>query len=169
MCPSMGRVIIGVMGPGEGATPLEMRVAYELGRRIAESGWVLLTGGRNAGVMDAVNRGAKSAGGLTVGILPGSDRAHLSEAVDIPIVTGIGNARNVINVLSSDVVIACGMGAGTASEVAIALKIGKPVVLLKVFQEGVQFFETLACGSLFVADNVDSAMAIVASLLPDSL
>lgn len=153
--------MIGVMGPGEQATPLEMETAYELGQRIAEAGWVLLTGGRNAGVMKAVNRGAKSAGGLTVGILPTSDRTQLSAAVDVAIVTGMGNARNAINVLSSDVVIACGMGAGTASEVAIAIKAQKPVVLLHVPQTGAQFFQELASEQVFVADNVNDAIAIV--------
>ncbi|MBF2027573.1 MAG: TIGR00725 family protein [Oscillatoriales cyanobacterium C42_A2020_001] len=161
----MRQPIIGVMGPGEQAAPLAVQTAYELGQQIAESGWVLLTGGRNTGVMDAVNRGAKSAGGLTVGILPTSDRAQLSAAVDIPIVTGMGNARNAINVLSSDVVIACGMGVGTASEVAIAIKAEKPVVLLNWSQTGVQFFQEFASEGVSVADNVNDAIAIVHQLL----
>ncbi len=66
--------MIAVVGPGEGATPEDCQVAYELGQRTAQEGWVLLTGGRNAGVMDAACRGAHSSGGLTVGILPTSDR-----------------------------------------------------------------------------------------------
>ena len=72
--------------------------------------------------MDEVSKGAKDAGGLVVGVIPTSDRSGCSDAVDIAIVTGMGNARNNINVLSSDVVVACGMGPGTASEVALALK-----------------------------------------------
>src|SRR4028119_1144630 len=116
----MKKIIIGVMGPGEQATATDLQNAYELGKLIAQQGWVLLTGGRNVGVMDAANTGAKAANGLTVGILPTADPSGISKAIDIPIFTDMGNARNNINVLSSDVVIACGMGAGTASEVALA-------------------------------------------------
>ncbi len=69
----MKKIIIGVMGPGEQATATDLQNAYELGKLIAQQGWVLLTGGRNVGVMDAANQGAKSANGLTVGILPGNN------------------------------------------------------------------------------------------------
>ncbi len=124
------RIIIGVMGPGETASVVLCNAAYALGQRIAEQRWVLLTGGRATGVMDAASRGAKVAGGTTIGILPGTTADDASDYVDIPIVTGLRHARNVINVLSCDLVIACGMGLGTASEVAIALKGEKPVILL---------------------------------------
>jgi Predicted Rossmann fold nucleotide-binding protein len=67
----MKKTIIGIMGPGESATSTDLENAYQLGQLIAEAGWILLTGGRNVGVMDAANKGAKSANGLTVGILPG--------------------------------------------------------------------------------------------------
>lgn len=136
------RIIIGVMGP-EKATEVDLRRARELGKFIAKEGWVLLSGGRSVGVMDAVNRGAKESGGLTVGVLPAADRTGVSEAVDISIVTGMGSARNVINVLSSDVVIACGIGAGTASEIAHALRAGKHVVLLTDDEEAKVFFRKL--------------------------
>lgn len=136
--------IVGVMGPGEQATDLDCQQAFELGRHIAQAGWIVLTGGRNSGVMDAVSRGAKSADGLTVGILPSSDYQALSAAIDIPIVTGMGSGRNVINVLSSGVIVACGMGSGTASEVALALKVGKPVILLNPHSASQQFFCQLA-------------------------
>jgi uncharacterized protein (TIGR00725 family) len=125
----MKKTIIGIMGPGETATAQDLQNAYELGKNIAQQGWIVLTGGRNIGVMDAASKGAKSVNGLTVGILPGRDHQDVSEAVDIAIFTDMGNARNNINVLSSDVVIACGMGAGTASEVALALKNQKKVIL----------------------------------------
>ncbi|MEL7038353.1 MAG: TIGR00725 family protein [Cyanobacteria bacterium J06592_8] len=140
----MKKTIIGVMGPGQAATPLDLENAYKLGQLIAEQGWVLLTGGRNVGVMDAASRGAKSAQGLTLGILPGATTSGLSEAVDIAILTNLGNARNAINVLSSDVIIACGMGAGTASEIAIAIKENKPVILLNQNSESQAFFKTLS-------------------------
>src|SRR6185503_1104713 len=115
--------VVGVMGAGDGARAEDLKTAFQLGKAVAENGWVLLSGGRNAGVMDAVNKGAKSAGGLTVGIVPEANKNSLSDAVDVGIVSGMGSARNYINVLSSDVVIACGHGgAGTASEIALALK-----------------------------------------------
>ncbi len=153
--------MIGVMGLGNQATSEDLQVAYKLGRNIAQSGWVLLTGGRNQGVMDAASRGAKSADGLTVGILPTDDRTHMSAAIDIPIITDMGSARNNINVLSSDVVIACGMGTGTASEVSLALKANKPVILLNVSEESRAFFQGLASQQVFVATNVEGAIALV--------
>jgi uncharacterized protein (TIGR00725 family) len=126
----MPKTIVGVMGGGEGAPPHAVRDAYRLGELIAEQGWVLLNGGRDAGVMDASAAGAASKGGLTVGILPGRDTRGASKHVDIRIVTGLGDARNVINALSGDVVVACAGGAGTISEVALALKNGRTVILL---------------------------------------
>lgn len=124
------KTIIGVMGPGEGASGDDLRLAEELGGKIARNDWVLLTGGRPEGVMHAASRGARSAGGLTLGILPGDDPGEASEFVDLPICTGMGSARNNINVLTSAVVVACGSGAGTLSEVMLACKAGKPVILL---------------------------------------
>lgn len=118
----MRKIIIGVMGPGN-ASPTESQNAYDLGFLIAQNHWVLLTGGRNSGVMQAASRGAKAANGLTVGILPTADAHGMAETVDLAIFTDMGSARNNINVLSSNVVIACGMGAGTASEVAWQLKL----------------------------------------------
>jgi len=161
----MRKPIIGVMGPGNQATSEDSQVAYALGQSIAQSGWVLLSGGRNQGVMDAASRGAKSADGLTVGILPAEDRTHMSEAIDIPIITDMGSARNNINVLSSDVVIACGMGAGTASEVALALKANKFVILLNANGESRAFFQGLASEQVFVAEDVEGAIALVKQLL----
>jgi uncharacterized protein (TIGR00725 family) len=126
------KVVIGVMGKGDGADGAEMEAAERLGELIAEKGWVLLNGGRAVGVMEASARGAKRRRGLTIGILPHeNDRGvDVSEYIDIPIFTGMGYARNVINVLSSDVVIACAGGLGTTSEVALALSSGKPVIFL---------------------------------------
>lgn len=161
----MRKIIIGVMGPGEGATDVDLANAYQLGRLIAIEGWVLLTGGRKAGVMDAASRGAKAAGGLTVGILPGNNLEGLSEAVDIAIVTDMGNARNNINVLSSDVVIACGMGTGTVSEVALALKNGKKVILLTEELNFWHFCQNLSPDRVFIANNPEEAIELVKRLL----
>ena len=157
--------MIGVMGPGAGASETDRHNAYELGKLIAQEGWVLLTGGRNTGVMDAANLGAKAANGLTVGILPTDSDRNISSAVDIAIITDMGSARNNINVLSSDVVIACGMGTGTASEVALALKGNKKVVLLNDNQESQLFFKGLAAENLFIAKTPSDAVEIVKKVL----
>ena len=164
----MTKTIIGVMGPGGDATPEEdLRAAFELGRLVAHEGWVLLTGGRAAGVMDAASRGAKEAGGLTVGILPQSDCDAVSSAVDIAIVTGMGQARNNINVLSSHVVVACGMGAGTASEIALAVKARKPVILLGANETSRAFFKTLGGDRVFTCDAPHEAIALARALCSD--
>ncbi len=135
------RPIIGVMGAGEQAEAAAVRHAYNLGRLIAQEGWILLNGGRNCGVMDASAKGAKDMGGFTVGILPDADTSRASLYIDLPIVTGLGSGRNNINVLSSDVVIACRGRAGTLSEIALALKADKTVILVDfelddMFSEG---------------------------------
>ena len=121
--------IIGIMGPGEYASAEDEMLAYELGKKIAENGFVLLTGGRNTGVMEAASRGANEKNGIVIGILPGDNKNNMSEYVTIPIITGIGNARNIINILSSDIVIGIGEGAGTFSEIFFAIKCGKDVIL----------------------------------------
>jgi uncharacterized protein (TIGR00725 family) len=161
----MGRMTIGVMGPGANASPEEMRTAYELGQQIGLRGWITLSGGRNCGVMDAVCRGAKSAGGFTVGILPSDNKANASAFLDFAIPTGMGSARNNINVLASDVIVACGMGAGTASEVALALKAQKPVILLKSTAEARAFFTALDAKRVVVAATVDEAIAHIKQIL----
>ena len=106
----MTRTVVGVMGPGEDAGDEEIRLAFELGALIAQQGWVLVTGGRRAGVMHAASRGARSAGGTVVGILPGIDDTNLSPSVDIPILTGMNEARNNINVLSCRLLFFVGWG-----------------------------------------------------------
>jgi uncharacterized protein (TIGR00725 family) len=149
------------MGSGEGATPTDLDCAYRLGNAIAQAGWLLLTGGRAVGVMDAASRGAVAAGGVTIGILPGTDYHGLSPAITIPILTGMGNARNAINVLSSQVIITCGMGAGTASEIALAIKSSKPVILLNAPPEAQAFFLALSPSQVQVADSVEGAIELV--------
>lgn len=123
------RKVIGVMGGGSVSGQVA-GMAEELGRLIAEAGLVILTGGRPAGVMDAASRGAKSAGGLVVGVLPGADPDDSTEHLDIAIATNLADGRNLVNILSSDVVVACPGAAGTMSEVALAVKNRRPLVLL---------------------------------------
>ena len=153
------------MGPGIGAREIDRNLARELGSAIASQGWILLTGGRNVGVMEAANQGAKQAGGLTVGILPTATDEGMSEAVDIAIFTDLGSARNNINALSSHAIVACGMGAGTASEVALALKAKKPVILLNGDRTTRSFFENLSEDNLWIAETVEEAIDILRNLL----
>lgn len=160
----MRKIIIGVMGPGTNASKTDLTNAHELGKLIAQAGWLLLTGGRNLGVMDAASTGAKAAKGLVIGVLPTADARGISEAVDIAIFTDLGNARNNINVLSSDVVIACGMGAGTASEIALAIKANKPVVLLTEHPEAQHFFTSLST-TVLLAKTPVAAIEIVKEFL----
>ena len=121
--------IIGVMGGGQ-VSPEVTELAYRLGQALAGEGWIVLSGGRNAGVMAAVSRGAAEASGLVVGILPDRDLSRASPHLTVPIRTGLGDGRNILNVLSSDVVVALPGGAGTLSEIALALKNRKPLLLL---------------------------------------
>ena len=161
----MSKIVVGVMGPGHSASPEALVSAFELGKLIAEAGWVLLTGGRSAGVMDTASQGAKSAGGLIVGVLPSDDAEGMSDCVDIPILTGLGQARNNINVLSCRVIFACGMGPGTASEVALAFKAGKPVILLCQNSESATFFRSLGGTLVHFRDQPLEAVAVAKRII----
>jgi uncharacterized protein (TIGR00725 family) len=157
------RLVIGVMGRGEGASARDVRLAASLGERIAAEGWVLLTGGRDAGVMRAASRGAKRvSGSLVLGVLPYGS-GPVAPGVDVALFTGLGDARNAVNVASSQVVVACGEGGpGTASEAALALKMGRPLILLAPSPEAEAFFRSLG-GAVFVARDPDEVPAIIAS------
>lgn len=157
------RTVIGVMGSGRSLAEKDRRTAYDLGARIASEGWVLLTGGRAAGVMDAASHGAREAGGLVVGILPDTGPAAASQHVDIAIRTGMGDARNVVNVLSSDVVIALPGGPGTISEVALALKAEKVVITLG-WDPG-PVLRATSDGRLQAAENIETTIALVRAAL----
>jgi uncharacterized protein (TIGR00725 family) len=154
------------MGPAE-ATELEMKNAFELGRLIALEGWVLLSGGGHTGVMHAVNDGAKKENGLTIGIIWTDHDRQASCFVDVAIFTGMGSARNNINVLSSDVVIACGMGAGTASEIALAIKANKNVILLNDNHDAQKFFRGLSDSLVHIADNSQHAIDLARTILTE--
>lgn len=164
----MRKIVIGVMGPGANPSPDDCKNAYELGKLVAQQGWVLLAGGRDVGVMDAASQGAKSAGGLVVGILPTGDTTGMSEAVDIAIVTDMGSARNNINVLSSDAVIACGIGCGTTSEIALALVAKKKVILLNNNPDSQVFFKKLSEENVFVVQTPQEAIALTSKLTSTS-
>jgi uncharacterized protein (TIGR00725 family) len=117
---------VGVAGASQPEPALVVQ-AERLGRRLAEGGAVVVCGG-GPGVMEAVCRGAQSAGGTTVGFLPGLDRAEGNPYLTISLPTGLGQGRNLLLVRSSDALVAVGGGFGTLSEIALALRTGTPVV-----------------------------------------
>jgi uncharacterized protein (TIGR00725 family) len=112
------------------ASPDDLALAEDVGRRLGEAGAVLLCGGLG-GVMEAAAWGAATAGAITVGILPGRDAADANRWIAIPLATGMGEGRNVLVVRGADAVIAIGGEWGTLAEIALAQKIGVPVVLLR--------------------------------------
>ncbi|MBC7232396.1 MAG: TIGR00725 family protein [Chloroflexi bacterium] len=125
-------MFIAVIGAGRCSAEVAA-LAEAVGQELAKRGAVLICGGLG-GVMEAACRGAKAAGGVTVGILPGTSRREANRYVDIPIVTGMGEARNVLVVQSAQAVIAIHGEYGTLSEIAHALKLGIPVVGLYTWQ-----------------------------------
>lgn len=146
------------MGPGENATPEENELAYKLGAAIAKQGWVVLTGGRSFGVMDAAMRGASDHNGLTIGVLPGDNLNGSSQFAQIKILTGLGSARNNINILSSHVIVVLGMAAGTASEVALAIKANKKIVFLNQDELSIGFFKKMGTYRIVLADSVKESI-----------
>lgn len=121
---------IGVIGSDGDINEKVKMLAEKLGRMIAVRGLILVCGG-HSGVMEAAARGAKEEGGITVGIIPEADKKGANQFCDIVIATGIGRARNLVVVNSSDVVVAISGGSGTLSEIALALAENKMVVVLR--------------------------------------
>lgn len=156
------RKIIAVIGGGE-CTPKEASLAEEVGRELARQGAILVCGGLT-GVMEAACRGASQAGGTTIGILPGDNQRSANPYVQIPIVTGIGMARNVIVVKSAQAVIAIDGSYGTLSEIGHALQSGIPVVGLGTWslsRSGQQ--DT----SIIRVDSPSDAVSIALSLIDE--
>jgi uncharacterized protein (TIGR00725 family) len=138
-----GAPYVAVVGPGE-ASSRELAAAEEIGGALAAAGAVVVTGGLG-GVMEAACRGARARKGHTLGILPGEDRATANEWVEIAVATGMGELRNGLVVRAADALIAVGGGHGTLSEVAFALKLGRPVVGLGTWEvHGVEHVSTPA-------------------------
>jgi uncharacterized protein (TIGR00725 family) len=152
--------IIGVIG-SSAASPAGLDLAYQVGRLLAAAGAVLVTGGLG-GIMEAASRGCAEAGGLVLGILPGDDRRQANPFVEIAIPSAMGQARNLLVVQTAQALIAVEGALGTLSEVAIGLKIGRPVFLLgsKLQVEGAlpvetpQLAVTLALRALEEGSNV---------------
>ena len=124
---------VAVIGPGMGAPDEVCALAYEVGLLLAAQGIVVVTGGLG-GVMEAAARGAREAGGVVIGLLPGDDRVTANAYLTAAIPTGLGQARNAIVVAGADAVIAVGGSWGTLSEIGLARRAGKPVVSLRGWQ-----------------------------------
>jgi uncharacterized protein (TIGR00725 family) len=162
------RWVVGVMGGGDAATPEAIALAGELGRQISRRGWALLSGGRPRGVMAAVSAGAMAVPGhLVIGVLPGDGSSEAGRAtadLDLAVFTGMGHGRNVINVLSSDVVVVCGGGGpGTASEAALALNAGRPLILLAAPDPWPGFFSSLS-PAVRTATDVEACCRLIEGL-----
>jgi uncharacterized protein (TIGR00725 family) len=148
---------IALVGPGEAGRE-ELELAEEAGAAVAELGAGLVCGGLG-GVMEAACRGARSRGGLTLGLLPGTDREAANGWVIVAVPTGLGEARNALVVRAADAVVAIGGGWGTLSEIALAVKTGVPVV-------GVGTWEPMLGGEpVDGVVAVDGARAAVAEAL----
>src|SRR5688572_30715202 len=122
----MRNIVVAVIGAGRDATPADLAAAEAVGAGLAQAGATLVCGGLG-GVMAAAAKGAMTAGGTVIGLLPGDDRAEANPHLSIAIPTGLGEVRNVLVVRSADAVIAIGGGYGTLSEIGFALKLGRPV------------------------------------------
>jgi|SRR5215218_8902680 len=124
---------VAVVGPGTDATEAQCALAEDVGARLAEAGAIVVTGGLG-GVMEAACRGARSRRGTTVGLLPGLDRGAANGWVDVAIPTGLGELRNGLVVRAADALVAVGGGAGTLSEIALAVKGGLVVAGLGTWE-----------------------------------
>jgi uncharacterized protein (TIGR00725 family) len=129
---SSRRRLVAVCGESDPQTSLA-DVAFELGRGIAQRDAVLICGGLT-GVMEHAARGARAAGGLTIGLLPGDDPNEANEFVQVAIATGLGHARNAILARTADGVVALGGGLGTLSEIALALRNGRPTIGIQTWR-----------------------------------
>lgn len=146
---------VAVVGPGDGATARDVADARSTGALCAARGWIVLTGGRNAGVMAAAAEGASSSGGVSIGVLPGADRNDAAPSLTVSLPTGLGEARNAVLIAAADAVIACGMSAGTLSEIALAIQARRPVVLLGA---DAAFLSRLGNGVVLTADSPEAAV-----------
>ncbi len=148
------KIYLGIVGAGN-ASPDLYALAQAVGREAASRGWIVVTGGLG-GVMEAAARGAHEAGGQTLGILPGPDRRDANPYLDMAVVTNMGHSRNAIIAHTADALIAIDGEYGTLSEVALGLKLGKPVVGLKT---------AWTVPGVTMAQNPREAVEIISSLL----
>ena len=146
--------IIGIMGPTN-AIEDDLINAYQIGKYCAENNYITLTGGLKYGIMNEALKGAKENGGLTVGIMPTDDKSEYSKYVDIPIITTM--------TLTSDIIVACGISAGTSSEISLAIKPKKKIILIGLDENTNNFYQNLAPNQVFIAKNYMEAIKILNS------
>lgn len=146
--------VVGASSP----RPQDLEHAHAAGRRLAELGAIVVTGGRG-GVMEAASRGAKEAGGTTVGILPGFDRADANDFLDVSLPTGLGELRNGLVARAAQAVVAIGGAWGTLAEIAFARAAGTPVF-------GVGSWELGENGVIAVKSGVEAAERAVSAIQP---
>lgn len=145
------------MGPGKNqASEADIQCAYEIGKIVSATGAVLLCGGMT-GVMESVAKAAQENGGLVVGVGPTMDKHDLNAYIDIPLMTGMHAGRNFINIASSDMLIFVGVGSpGTLSELAFAIQLEKPTIIIRASQKLKDFIEELKSPSVvFVATIIE--------------
>jgi uncharacterized protein (TIGR00725 family) len=123
--------IISVIGHDKHAKKIHLEIAEEVGKEIALRGGIVLCGGKNKGVPNAAAKGAKRNGGLSVAISPDSSPKNISKYIDIPILTGVGFARNQIIAFSADAIISIGGGVGTFCEMAYGYAYSKPIIVIR--------------------------------------
>ena len=157
----MAAPYVAVIGASN-ATEWELATAEALGRSLGEAGCVLVCGGLG-GVMNAAARGVESVGGVSIGILPGDDRAVASKHLTVAVATGFGEARNAIVARSTDAVIAVGGEFGTLSEIALALKMGSPVIGIGTWELG---RDDLDRDPIVRVNDVHEAMDALRRVLP---
>ena len=161
------KTIIGVMGPGQKqATPEDIRCAYEMGKIVAKTGSVLLCGGMT-GVMEASAKGAQENSGTVLGIGPTMDKKEMNKYIDIPVVTGMNAGRNFMNILSSDALIFVSIGSpGTLSELAYAIQLGKPSIVIRGSDKLKSYIEEFHASSVQFVDTLAELEPALIALLP---
>lgn len=137
----MSSKLLALVGPGESASSGEIMAAERIAELAARAGWVVLCGGRDAGVMRAAAQGTARGGGISIGLLPSADRTEAAPELTVALATGLGEARNAVLAQSCDAMVACGTSPGTASEIMLALKARKPVVLVQPDRASREFFQ----------------------------
>lgn len=157
--------IIGIMGPND-ALEKNLKDAFEIGKYVAEKGYVVLTGGLNVGIQNEGLKGAKSSNGLTIGIMPFNEPDKFSEYVDIPIITNMRSGRNYINALSSNLVIACGVDQGTISEISLSLvnTAKKQVIIVGAIDEANELFKVIDPENVYIAKDYKECIQIIEKL-----
>lgn len=154
--------IIGIMGPND-AEDNNLIDAYEIGKYLAKHDYVVLTGGLNVGIQNEGLKGAKSENGLTIGVLPFNEPERISQYVDLPIITNMRSGRNYINVLTSNLVIACGIDAGTISEISLSLvkNNNKKVILVGTLEEANKLFEKINKENIYIVKNYSECIELL--------